>query len=642
MKNIMGVILGAALVSACTQTTNLTVGPTNFGAVPQPEVTTLENFESAVTTWTMEAYPNATATKATLSTGAGIDGSKALQLDYQLSCEDSADKSRCAEGMLLQKEISSPTDVKAVSFWINASTNIDIEPRIEDSMGQTFAFGDRIGTQMAEKNGFYRYFLPIDQNYGSWGGPGDRVFRGPIRRIYFFVYYRLGSYSASQGRVLIDQIESWKEIPSVLALDPRKTEVSKLPDDYSELKRRLGVVLNNDWWQNNYQKFAGSLDAIQKMGFSFVRVDASWVGMEKQGVFDFTLLDKLQDEAEKRGLRVLWILDYGHPDHSPFKDFPFTPVSDENFAAYSRFVEALVGHFKGRQVMYEVWNEPEGYSQDDPSWAATDNRIVKRAAWYTKLARGAVTAARRADPNVVISTGGLVGTGLHVHDYLDTMLSGGAADQTDAIAVHLYKAPPERQVAQIARFRNQISAKYAQKVLWETEWGYTSEPTNDPYYRNTFAAGAKHVSYTLRRILVTWAAGLPVTTLFTIQDGSPEDTSLDRTFGLLTFDGQEKPVARAITYLSTLASNKKLIGMLKGLPVGVNGMRLSAPNSTEVQDVIWSEIRDQTLETRVPCNSRVNDVMGQSVTLTACSGENGYQSFTLEEAKGPVYVFSNK
>ena len=154
-------------------------------------------------------------------------------------------------------------------------------------------------------------------------------------------------------------------------------ETEPPPPGSLELAPRLGVgihLLRDDH----------SLDLARDAGFKFVRMDMLWANVERGGRYRFFAYDALLRALDARGMGVLWILDYGHPDHGGS-----TPRTPQDIAAFGRFAEAAAAHFKGRNVRYEIWNEPN----TDRFWTPAPN-----SSEYAALLREAVAAIRRADP----------------------------------------------------------------------------------------------------------------------------------------------------------------------------------------------------------------------------------------------------
>src|SRR5438270_1626346 len=118
-----------------------------------------------------------------------------------------------------------------------------------------------------------------------------------------------------------------------------------------------------------------SLDSAHSAGFRFVRMDMLWADVERRGRFRFLAYDALLRACEARQMGVLWILDYGHPDHGG--TVPRTP---EDVAAFGRFAEAAAAHFQGHNVRYEIWNEPNVAAFWSPSPNPVECRTLLRDA----------------------------------------------------------------------------------------------------------------------------------------------------------------------------------------------------------------------------------------------------------------------
>ena len=110
------------------------------------------------------------------------------------------------------------------------------------------------------------------------------------------------------------------------------------------------VGVNIEFYREAYQQ----ADAIAAAGIRWVRVDLAWSAAETApGRFDFGLWDRILDAFEPRGIRVLFILDYGNEIY----EGGFPPATDEGRAAFASFAGAAARHFRGRAA-WEIWNEP--------------------------------------------------------------------------------------------------------------------------------------------------------------------------------------------------------------------------------------------------------------------------------------------
>jgi polysaccharide biosynthesis protein PslG len=634
-------------VTACAQSTSLQSKPTNFSPIANTQTTTIDDFEdqNALSKWTLIKVPAVGPwAQGSHSIVPGVNNSRGLEINYSLSTEQ-WQTGKNGDSIWVERKLEPAIEAQAISFWVDSDTNVSIQLRVEDSAGQFFAYTD-LSTQVQRSDSYYRAFVPLESHQNHWGGPNDGVVRSPVKTVQIIVGGPRsipGNGAVFAGRVRIDDLVAWKAIPSSFGLESKNAPLESVPSSYAKLKPRLGIVGYPDvWTQNAAENDAVKLDWTKKLGFSFIRADLGWVHIEKNGQYDFSKYDAYFDAAEQRGLGLLWILGYGHPDHSPSTEFPLTPMREEDFAAYGRYVQAAVSRYKGRNVRYEIWNEPDGFWESNPNETGTgDPNTTHRPAAYAKLAKIAIAAAKAADPNVVVSSGGLT-AGKYIHNYLNAMLKEPAFQQVSAMAIHFYDIMPERNAAHIQRFKTRANEVTPGMPVWDTEWGFASDKPANQFEPYNGAVGDLnlHGAYTLRRILVAWLSGLPVTTVFKLEDDQPNETTALETYGLLTNDLREKPAGTTIRILSEIASTRNFTGMVKGLPPGVNAMQLEGV--TDRVQVLWAETKSAKLETRVPCGVTVSDLLGVGVTLTTCTGENGYQAFTLEEAKGPVYVFSNK
>ncbi|MCI0746106.1 MAG: cellulase family glycosylhydrolase, partial [Verrucomicrobia subdivision 3 bacterium] len=146
------------------------------------------------------------------------------------------------------------------------------------------------------------------------------------------------------------------------------------------------------------------LDLIAAAGFKFIRMDFGWAGIErKKGDYDWSAYDELTANLEKRGLRALYILDYSNPlyEEVVVSKNPITgkeqrdvasPQHPESVAAFARWAGAAAARFKGRRIIWEIWNEP-----NITFWKPRPD--VKQ---YTTLGLATARAIREADPNATI------------------------------------------------------------------------------------------------------------------------------------------------------------------------------------------------------------------------------------------------
>ena len=134
----------------------------------------------------------------------------------------------------------------------------------------------------------------------------------------------------------------------------------------------------------------GEMDMLASTGFRWVRMDFAWAATERErGRYDFAAYDRLMQALDSHGLRALFILDYGNALYEPEN----AVATDAGRQALARWAAAAAAHFKGRSILWEIWNEPN----IDVFWKpAADVRQ------YAALALAAAKAIRAAAPGEAI------------------------------------------------------------------------------------------------------------------------------------------------------------------------------------------------------------------------------------------------
>ena len=125
---------------------------------------------------------------------------------------------------------------------------------------------------------------------------------------------------------------------------------------------------------------------IVPLGIKTIRLQAGWAKTEKaKGVYDFTWLDAIIDDARGMGLNILLETGYGNPVYPGGGGFDLAggfPTSEEGLAAWDRWVEAMATRYAGKVRDWAMWNEPDINKQHKPVDIAAFNirtaEIIKR------------------------------------------------------------------------------------------------------------------------------------------------------------------------------------------------------------------------------------------------------------------------
>jgi hypothetical protein len=211
------------------------------------------------------------------------------------------------------------------------------------------------------------------------------------------------------------------------------------------------------------------LDTIRDAGVWFARKDMFWNHVERsKGSYDFGGFERMLDGLEKRGIRALFILCYQN------ELYPRPENSAEGREAYAKFAAAAARHFKGRKVLWELWNEPNVMH----FWKGPgDHNSDAFADQYVALVKAAVPAMREADPDCYILGGSVSCLWTNSFKWIDRCFKQGLLTSgIDALSVHPYGfARPELCIQEgYGRLREMMAAAGALKdfPVLNSEVGY--------------------------------------------------------------------------------------------------------------------------------------------------------------------------
>jgi len=206
----------------------------------------------------------------------------------------------------------------------------------------------------------------------------------------------------------------------------------------------------------------GEMKMLADGGFTWVRMDFNWAGIErKKGEYDFSAYDRLLKALDEYHIRPVFILDYANR----FYDQGISPSSDEGREAFAKWASASADHFKGRGVLWEMYNEPNG-----GFWKPRANVDE-----YAKLALAVGKALHESAPDETY-----IGPATSTIDFrfLEACFQAGCLQYWSAVSVHPYlQNDPETAADEYRRLRLLIK-RYAPKdktiPILSGEWGYSA------------------------------------------------------------------------------------------------------------------------------------------------------------------------
>jgi hypothetical protein len=367
----------------------------------------------------------------------------------------------------------------------------------------------------------------------------------------------------------------------------------------------------------------GELEMLSQAGFRWVRMDLTWAKTEKTaGAYDFSAFERLLASLDKFHIRALLILDYTNPlydDNRPSD-------TDEGRAAFARWAVAAVTHFKGRGVIWEIWNEPNGGWFWKPKANADD---------YAKLAVVVGKAIHDAAPDEVVVGPALSGTDL---GFVEVAAKAGALAYWSGVTIHPYlRGGPETYGPAYEQTRDLIKTYAApgQRIdVMCGESGYsTAWPGIDDVTQGRYFA---------RLMLFDVASGVPLTIWYDWHDDGGDPHDQESNFGIVHFDYHAgaaqvydpKPAYNAaVTFSHELAGFRFKERLKTASP---DDFVLSFTRDTSDCLVAWTTV-PAAHEVKIPAPDGVYSVTGFDGTTQADVAASG-GSITLEIDGGPRYL----
>lgn len=376
------------------------------------------------------------------------------------------------------------------------------------------------------------------------------------------------------------------------------------------------------------------LDLIAAAGFRLVRMDLGWAGIErKPGEYDWSAYDELTANLERRGLSAIYILDYSNPlyEETVTTRNPVTggdqrdtasPQHPASVAAFARWAAAAAAHFRGRPVIWEIWNEPN----------ITFWKPKPDVTQYAELARATGAAIRAVDPQALIIA---PATSEVPVPFLEGFFRAGGLETLDAVSIHPYRSyrlPPETALADYAKVRELI-ARHAPPArrrlpLVSGEWGYASHTKG--------VTPEVQAAYLVRQQLINFSAGVPISIWYDWKNDGPDPTEREHNFGTVTVDLEPKPAYVALQTMTRALAGGRFVRRIETARTN-DYLLLFSGTGGAVRLAAWTA--DEGHAVQLPVNvarrSRIEAVTSTGVTFGLARERKGASGAdTLAAAPG--------
>lgn len=509
------------------------------------------------------------------------------------------------------RPISAANTRVQVRFKLNEPL-FNVGLRLVDSSNQTVQYSLPANTlESVAGNTSAEVAVPMSQVSNYWGGSQSGVPQGSLKQMSVLLSQK--PVVGPQGSMVIENVKLVSGTTAEVALSGNEPLLTQGVNP--SLKGRMAVTAAY------YKVSDKSLRMAQDAGFSIVRMDMFWDVVEKDGKFNFSIYETALQRLAARGMKALFILSYGHPDHGRG-----APVTAQDREAYLNFARQAAQFAKGRNVMgFEIWNEPDNNQYWTNGSAQT----------YAQLLEPARAAVKSIDPTRLVMNGGISWVNL---PYIMELANTGKLAKLDAFAIHPYRnaTSPETFAADLAALRFTLKSKGVNAPVMVTEWGHSSAGLAAATYGNGGDPRARswQMRMVLRTQLTQIALNLPLMTTFQLVDSGTDRNNREHNYGLLDSNLNTKFAYTSLKQLYSLIKDRAYEGLVRDVPPNVHAMRWKGNNRTVY--AVWVDAGSLTATVTIPVGAKVLCWNGAIRTTTL--GANGTRSLKMNRDEGVLYV----
>ncbi|MBN2138406.1 MAG: cellulase family glycosylhydrolase [Sedimentisphaerales bacterium] len=363
------------------------------------------------------------------------------------------------------------------------------------------------------------------------------------------------------------------------------------------------------------------LDMIRDGGFRFVRMDLAWGGIERQkGVHDFerTGYDALTEGCMQRGIRILYILDYSNGLYESDRSVR----TEEGRKAFAAYAQAAARRYRGKGILWEMWNEPNIKQFWQPQPSVDD---------YCKMVEAAAPLVKEADPSGLVVA---PATSTIPFDWLEQCFKKGLLKWIDVLSVHPYRPQnPETVIGDYARLRELI-AEYAppgkEIRIISGEWGYSNIN-----WDGKKLSEEKQAQYLARELLINLYTKIPVSIWYDWKNDGTNPNEREHHFGTVMHDLAPKP---AYTAAAVLAKNLAGYRIEKRLDLpGQSDFALLLKKGPRTAVAFWTTAEDHEVTLPIPPGrGLLLDMLGKDKEPPAPSWDQ--KGPTVNASQSPQYL----
>lgn len=253
--------------------------------------------------------------------------------------------------------------------------------------------------------------------------------------------------------------------------------------------------------------------------FKYIRTDLRWSTVETSlGVYDFSKFDSMLSSMEEYGLTPYIILNNTNQLYTSNAAL----TTDTDIQGFANFVTVAVNRYKGKGVIWEIWNEPGG------KWTPEQ---------YVNLVKVIAPIIRDIDPSGTIVGPALSNMKIRTVKWFEATCSLGILDYFDKLSFHPYTSsmPPEALTADYDNMKA-IIAKYTDRdiPILAGEIGYSTVPDWDGKGNICVVTEEIRAKYLVRLLMINLINKIDITNIYVSVTPRTSNNNAENWFGIFS------------------------------------------------------------------------------------------------------------
>lgn len=375
----------------------------------------------------------------------------------------------------------------------------------------------------------------------------------------------------------------------------------------------------------DYADFSKYKQYVGELGVGYARIQSGWAKCEtEKGTYDFAWLDDIVDGLHAEGVVPWMCLCYGNPLYGADRNLGagmFT--QDAVMEAWLKYVKATVERYKDRITIWEVWNEPNLRSKNNPEV-------------YAEMLVRTAEVIRKIDKNAVVMGLSLAGMPLGwTKKVMDEVQKQGKLKLIDKVTYHPYYPNPDVATPDMLALRELVKSYSPHIDIFQGETGCPSIYEFGHAMNHREWSEYKQVKWDLRRMANDFRFEIP-SSIFTLVD--LQYPNMLQSFGLIRMNLLKEVVYKRPSFYGVQHMANLLTTEVKPVEMSVE---TNAPR--EISVVGLADADGRTVGAMLWYSDEVpSDNLKKDLVNLTIDGLTLYDAVYVEPITGRIYDLSSE